>query len=227
MVNSLQLKIYQMTKSKYFNGIHPALYLAFPLCMFFGADPVIAFSVYMVTAITSKVCIYYLSNKYSNSEPAEKPSVEIERKYLVTPEFDISKLKVRSTTDIVQGYLISSKESTIRLRIAGDKSFITIKGPTVGITRSEYEYEIPVKDAREMLVGHEDKTIIKTRMVVGYKDFDWEVDFFKGRHEGLVLAEVEIDHEDCTPPLLPGLGKEVSTDSKYFNAVLVKTDWRP
>ena len=121
-----------------------------------------------------------------------------------------------------QGYLSTVKERTVRVRTAADKGFVTIKGITVGASRSEYEYEIPVSDANEMLDRLCERPLIeKTRYRISHAGLVWEVDEFEGENRGLITAEVELKdvHQSVTPP--DWIGKEVTGDPRYFNANLV------
>ena len=145
---------------------------------------------------------------------------EIERKFLVA---GASWKSGATGTPIRQGYLSSTKECTLRVRIAGDKAFLTIKGVNRGITRTEFEYPIPVADAEAMLeVLCERPLIEKTRWVVVFEGFTWEVDEFHGENAGLVVAEVELPNAETNPPLPTWVREEVSSDPRYFNANLVK-----
>ena len=145
---------------------------------------------------------------------------EIERKFLVAG----SSWKDGATgTPIRQGYLSSTKERTLRVRIAGGKAFLTIKGVNRGITRTEFEYPIPVADAETILVALCERPLIeKTRWVVVFEGFTWEVDEFHGENAGLVVAEVELPTAETQPALPPWVREEVSSDPRYFNANLVK-----
>ena len=121
-----------------------------------------------------------------------------------------------------QGYLSTVKERTVRVRTAADKGFLTIKGITVGASRSEYEYEIPVSDANEMLDRLCERPLIeKTRYRISHAGLVWEVDEFEGENRGLITAEVELkdERQSVTPP--DWIGKEVTGDPRYFNANLV------
>jgi len=121
-----------------------------------------------------------------------------------------------------QGYLSTVKERTVRVRTAADKGFVTIKGITVGASRSEYEYEIPVSDANEMLDRLCERPLIeKTRYRISHAGLVWEVDEFEGENRGLITAEVELkdERQSVTPP--DWIGKEVTGDPRYFNANLV------
>jgi CYTH domain-containing protein len=122
-----------------------------------------------------------------------------------------------------QGYLSSTKKLTVRVRIAGDKAFLTIKGETSGISRMEYEYPIPVEDARVMLAELCEQPIIeKKRYTINYQGFVWEVDEFFGENEGLLVAEIELEAEGQEFEKPPWVGMEVSSDRRYCNASLVK-----
>jgi adenylate cyclase len=144
---------------------------------------------------------------------------EIERKFLVK---DHSWQGQDAGKRYRQGYLSTVKERTVRVRIGGDKGFLTVKGITVGASRSEYEYEIPVADANEMLDRLCERPLIeKTRYRISLAGLLWEVDEFEGENRGLITAEVELkdEHQSLT---LPGwVGQEVTGDPRYFNANLV------
>jgi len=154
----------------------------------------------------------------------KKSNKEIERKYLAGPDFVL--LAPGTSAEfchvIKQGYIYSSKEITVRVRAFGDKALITIKGATEGISRDEFEYPIPVDDARYMLDNMCRDVIEKVRVGLNYKGYLWEIDAFKGRHEGLVLGEVELEDESEKPEVYPGLTEDVSEDRRYFNSVLAK-----
>ncbi|MDZ7699265.1 MAG: CYTH domain-containing protein [Deltaproteobacteria bacterium] len=152
---------------------------------------------------------------------------EIERKFLVRKE------KWQPEGEGVpyrQGYLSTEKTHTVRVRKAGDKGFLTIKGMTEGITRLEFEYEIPVKDAEIMLdTLCEDPLIEKHRHRLEHEGMVWEVDVFMAENEGLVLAEVELESESQEIAFPQWVGPEVSADPRYYNANLVKSpfkDWQ-
>jgi adenylate cyclase len=146
--------------------------------------------------------------------------IEIERKFLVT---DDEWKGLAMGTLYRQGYLSSTKKLTVRVRIAGDKAFLTIKGETSGISRMEYEYPIPVEDARVMLAELCEQPIIeKKRYTINYQGFVWEVDEFFGENEGLLVAEIELEAEGQEFEKPPWVGMEVSSDRRYCNASLVK-----
>ena len=143
--------------------------------------------------------------------------IEIERKYLVR---DVMVLSDAVGVAYRQGY-IPAEGATVRVRIAGEQGFLTIKGRTTGISRAEYEYNIPLADAREMLDNLcLTNQIEKTRYCIDHAGHTWEVDVFHGANAGLVLAEVELASESDQPALPQWVGEEVSNDKRYFNAYL-------
>ena len=146
--------------------------------------------------------------------------VEIERKFL--PRGDGWR-ELSKGTPYRQGYLCTGSGLTVRVRIAGEKGFLTIKGPGSGTTRAEFEYQIPTEDAAEMLDGLCEKPLIeKNRYTIGYQGFVWEVDEFFGDNEGLVVAEIELEFEEQQFELPEWIGEEVTGDPRYFNTSLVK-----
>jgi adenylate cyclase len=151
--------------------------------------------------------------------------VEIERKFLVDAKKWQQATKPKGTP-YRQGYLLNEDLRTVRIRVAGEKAFITIKGATSGISRSEFEYEIPVADAVEMLTGLKTPGIEKTRYRITFKDKLWEIDEFLGDNEGLIVAEIELDSEDETFELPDWIKSEVSDDSKYYNSNLSKNPFK-
>jgi adenylate cyclase len=149
---------------------------------------------------------------------------EIERKFLVA---GASWKEGATGTLIRQGYLSSVKERTVRVRVAGRKAFLTVKGVNRGVTRTEFEYPIPVRDAAAMLDALCERPLIeKTRWVVPFKGFTWEVDEFHGENAGLVVAEVELPTAEMKPALPPWVREEVSSDPRYFNANLAKKPFK-
>jgi adenylate cyclase len=145
---------------------------------------------------------------------------EIERKFLVKGD---AWRAIAKGTIYRQGYLNSAKERTVRIRLADAKAFITIKGPTVGATRSEYEYEIPFDEGNAMLETLAEKPLIeKTRYRIPVGNLTWEIDEFLGENAGLIVAEVELKSEDQTFDKPLWVGDEVTNDPRYFNANLVK-----
>jgi len=151
---------------------------------------------------------------------------EIERKFLIKGDFKASVVK---ETRITQGYLSSVPERTVRIRIKGEKGFITIKGigNASGASRYEWEKEIPVSEAKELLELCEAGMIDKTRYIVPADgDLKFEVDEFYGDNDGLTVAEIELPTEE-TPFTKPEwLGEEVTGDVKYFNSMLMKNPYK-
>jgi len=144
---------------------------------------------------------------------------EIERKFLVVGE---AWRTLGEGTRYRQGYLSTVKERTVRVRRAGNKGALTVKGVSVGATRKEYEYEIPAADADEMIDQLCEKPIVeKIRYRIPIGDLTWEVDEFFGVNEGLIVAEVELQSEDQPFDKPDWIGEEVTGDPKYFNANLV------
>lgn len=144
--------------------------------------------------------------------------VEIERKYLVAG--DTWKSEVLQSLKLKQGYLQTEPERTVRIRISGYKAFLTIKGKTEGISRVEFEYEVPTEEALDLLKLSANTPIEKTRHIIKVDGHVWEIDVFEGANHGLVLAEVELQSEDEQIVLPSWIGPEVSDDPRYFNSHL-------
>jgi adenylate cyclase len=139
---------------------------------------------------------------------------EIERKFLI----DVEKWGRKGTpVEMIQAYLVILPDKIIRVRIAGEGAWLTIKGNTQGITRDEFEYSIPVDDANDLLKMCEDYRVEKTRYVQKIDGKKWEIDVFHGKNEGLIVAELELDSEDDVIVLPEWIICEVSTDEKYYN----------
>ncbi len=149
-------------------------------------------------------------------EDNKKNNIEIERKFLLQNKD--WKQYTHFSEEIAQGYLSSVPERTVRIRIKNETGIITVKGKTEGISRKEFEYEIPLEEAQELLKLCEGSPIHKIRHNVVYGDQAWEIDEFKGDNQGLIIAEIELDSEDEEIKLPPWIGKEVSDDTRYFNA---------
>ena len=154
-------------------------------------------------------------------------SLEIERKFLVNPSLLPGCLQ---GIQIAQGYLNSSPERTVRIRSAGKKAFITVKGPSTpdGLSRYEWEREIPVEDVFLLFGVCESGAIAKVRKYMVYRRKLWEIDFFQGANRGLVVAEIELSSEDEKVDIPPWCTKEVTGDVKYYNSYLAKhpyTTW--
>lgn len=144
---------------------------------------------------------------------------EIERKFLVVGD---AWRALAQGVHYRQGYLNSIKERTVRIRTVGEKAVLTVKGPTVGVTRMEFEYQIPYDDCVAMLDNLAEKPIIeKKRYKIPMGEFVWEIDEFFGVNEGLIVAEVELKSEDQAFEKPEWIGKEVSGDPRYFNSNLV------
>lgn len=150
-------------------------------------------------------------------------ALEIERKFLVDKR-KLYTLNYSGEVMIAQGYL--STNPTVRVRLKDNRGFLTIKSSTRGISRQEFEYEIPAKDAEELLELCGQDVLKKIRRTLEFGGHVWEVDFFMGRHAGLVLAEVELNSVEERVDLPDWVTKEVSNDARYFNSNLVKIDWK-
>ncbi|WP_298648406.1 CYTH domain-containing protein [uncultured Proteiniphilum sp.] len=154
---------------------------------------------------------------------------EIERKFLV--KSDAFKSEAEKQTRVIQGYLSSVPERTVRVRIKGGNGYITIKGiaNASGASRYEWEKEIPVAEVEELLTICEPGIIDKTRYEVKSGEFTFEVDEFYGENQGLVVAEVELSSEDDQFEKPHWLGEEVTGDARYYNSMLMKkpyTTWQ-
>lgn len=154
-------------------------------------------------------------------------ATEIERKFIVKGDFTAD---VYSSERIVQGYICSEPGRTVRVRIRGEKGFLTIKGPSndKGLSRYEFELEIPLVDAEQLLKLCEPGSIDKVRHLVRGGKHTWEVDVFHGANEGLVMAEIELASEDEPFEKPNWIGEEVSGDRRYYNSMLTKqpyTQW--
>ena len=147
-------------------------------------------------------------------------SLEIERKFLVSGDF---RPYVTESSRIVQGYLCSSSGKTVRIRIRGEKGFLTIKGPTLpgSCSRFEWETEIPLKDAEELIRLCDSGVIDKVRHLVKADNHTYEVDEFSGENLGLVVAEIELSSEDEEFERPEWLGKEVTGERRYYNSCLL------
>ncbi len=155
-------------------------------------------------------------------------AIEIERKFLLAN--DKWRQPVNGVLPVgvlyIQGYLSRDKNRTVRVRVAGTKGFITIKGKTTGISKPEFEYEIPLDDASKMLNLCDGQLIKKFRYLIEHKGTTWEVDEFLGDNDGLIVAEVELKSEDQKFSKPNWLGSEVSSDSRYSNSNLSITPYK-
>jgi adenylate cyclase len=146
-------------------------------------------------------------------------NIETERKFLVNP--DCWRQVDRSVGEkYLQGYLCVDEKKSIRVRIVADRGIITIKGVASGFTRPEFEYNIPVAEAKEILALFTKRLIEKTRYKIFEKNSLWEVDEFHGANEGLILAEVELRDEKETIEKPEWIGTEVTGDRRYYNSYL-------
>ncbi len=144
--------------------------------------------------------------------------IEIERKFLV--KTDAWRLQATGTP-YCQGYVAKTTGANVRIRIAGNQGFLTLKGKAQNLTRPEFEYSIPVDDAREMLdLWCRPHVVEKVRYRIPVGEFVWEVDEFTGLNEGLILAEVELDDPNQTVPIPDWVGDEVSDQAQYYNSSL-------
>lgn len=142
---------------------------------------------------------------------------EIERKFLV----DTSKwIPADHGTRLIQAYLGLDPYPTVRIRISGEKAFLTIKGVSKTISRPEFEYEVPFEDALELLQLSISGTVEKNRYEVWHEGFLWEVDVFSGKNTGLIMAEIELDSENQEFPKPDWLLQEVSGDGRFYNSYL-------
>ena len=146
---------------------------------------------------------------------------EIERKYLLIDNswknFVVGKIALR------QGYIAKSNDGLVRIRISDNKAWITVKGRQVSFTRPEFEYEIPISDAEELLKEFSSENqIVKTRFFLVYQEIKWIVDVFEGQNSGLMIAEIELESETVNYSLPPWVGKDVTTDFRYANSNLAE-----
>lgn len=143
--------------------------------------------------------------------------IEIERKFLVR---DRSWKALAPGVLYRQGYLSRASGRTVRVRLAGDRGYLTIKGKSQGFSRAEFEYEVPAEEAKQMLELCDGGLVEKTRHHIPFGGFVWEVDEFLGDNAGLVVAEIELPAEDTAFPLPPWVGEEVTADPRYANSKL-------
>lgn len=145
--------------------------------------------------------------------------LEIERKYLVD-KAKWNSFEKPAPKFLQQGYLHSSPDKTIRIRVTDSEGYLTIKGKTVGATRKEFEYAIPKSDAQELLNEFCDSVISKIRYRILYEGNIWEVDEFKGDNEGLIIAEIELESESQEFKIPDWVAREVTGEEKYYNSFL-------
>ncbi len=145
--------------------------------------------------------------------------IETERKFLVDHDA-WKKLEKPPGQVLYQGYLCIDENKTVRVRVAGEHGFITIKGESSGCSRREFEYPISVAEAEEILNLFTKNIIKKTRYRIHYKNLLWEVDEFRDENNGLILAEIELDNENDRFEKPDWIGREVTTDHRYYNSYL-------
>lgn len=153
---------------------------------------------------------------------------EIERKFLIK-ESEWEKLDKPGGKQLRQGYILTDPNKTIRVRIAGKTAWLTIKGISVGASRLEFEYEIPLQEGNELLDNFSEAELEKVRYEITYKQKLWEIDVFAGDNEGLIVAEIELLSEDEKFELPDWVAEEVTHDKKYYNSNLTKypfKDWK-
>lgn len=151
-------------------------------------------------------------------------ATEIERKFLVSSDT----WREAAAVYYCQGYLNDNKHRTVRVRVVGEQGILTIKGLTTGVERLEFEYPVPVEDAKAMLALCEQPLIEKYRREIPFGDHVWEVDEFLGDNAGLVVAEIELGSAEQSFELPEWVGEEISEDVRYFNSALSKhpfKDW--
>ena len=146
---------------------------------------------------------------------------EIEKKYLLTDNswenFAVGRVALR------QGYIAKSNDCLVRVRISDKKAWLTVKGKQVNFTRTEFEYQIPISDAEELLKEFSSQNqIVKTRFFLEYQGNEWIVDVFEGGNSGLMIAEIELESETVDYILPPWVGKDVTTDFRYTNSNLAE-----
>jgi len=151
--------------------------------------------------------------------------LEIERKYLVNKE-KWDKVNKTKKQFMRQGYLIADPKKTIRVRLAGNQGFLTIKGLSVGATRPEFEYKIPKNDAVRLLENFAVAGLTKVRYYINYKNKVWEVDEFAGENSGLIIAEIELSSENEQYEIPEWIEKEVTGEAKYYNSNLSKNPYK-
>lgn len=152
-------------------------------------------------------------------------ALEIERKFLI--KGDAWRHAVDHSVRMRQGYLANTERGSIRARETGDRGFLNLKSMTLGVNRSEFDYEIPVAEAREILDSLCMRPLIeKVRYYVPYGGHTWEIDVFEGENEGLIVAELELAAVDEPFDIPPWLGDEVSDDPRYYNVSLIEYPYK-
>jgi CYTH domain-containing protein len=144
---------------------------------------------------------------------------EIERKFIINKE--IWK-PYGEKVSIKQAYILTNNNKILRVRIANNKAYLTLKGNSKGITRDEFEYQIPLSDALQIIEMREGSIVSKTRYIVYEYGKKWEVDVFEDENKGLLIAEIELENEEDLFDKPLWIGEEVSTDKRYYNFNLSK-----
>jgi adenylate cyclase len=151
-------------------------------------------------------------------------AIEIERKFLIKPGAWTPR---DAGTHIQQGYLSSQNGPTVRVRVEGANATLTVKGPTTGLSRSEFEYPLPLADARQMLDQLCQSSVIdKHRYRERHGRHTWEIDVFHGDNDGLIVAEVELESEDDVLEFPDWVGQEVSSEARYYNSNLLRNPFK-
>jgi len=145
--------------------------------------------------------------------------IETEHKYLINHEL-WQQIIPNKSVQIKQAYLLTDPNKTIRIRTAGNAGFITIKGKTIGASRPEFEYEIPIEEANQLIESFCSELIEKTRYYVVHENKTWEVDVFEGMNVGLIVAEIELDDEDEEYKKPNWVTQNVTDDRRYANSNL-------
>lgn len=169
----------------------------------------------VTTCMTTSLFLYLSQLKRERMD-----NVEIERKFLVNKE-RWSQLDKPAGIPYIQGYLSIDTDKVVRVRVAGDKGFLTIKGKSETFSRPEFEYGIPVSEALEMLRLFTTEQVEKTRTrIAAGNGLVWEVDEFQGANRGLIVAEIELENQDDPFEIPAWVGEEVTMDRRYYNAFL-------
>ena len=149
---------------------------------------------------------------------------EIERKFLINQD-ELGSLD--NGTSIKQGYISTKDNTVVRVRVSGNQAYLTLKGENTGVTRSEFEYEIPATDAEQIITELCSGPVVeKTRYLVTHCDHTWEVDIFHGENDGLVVAEIELESEGESFEIPDWVTSEVSGETRYYNSSLLDNPFK-
>jgi adenylate cyclase len=168
---------------------------------------------YRINGFKNKVFCNLTATKHNHMP------TEIERKFLVDHEKWNSLAKPKGNV-YKQGYILSEEKRTVRIRVTPDAAYITLKSASAGISRSEYEYTIPLTEGNEILENFATSAVEKTRYNINYEGHLWEIDVFAGDNKGLIVAEIELESENEPFEKPEWVGAEVSHDNRYTNASL-------